>query len=488
MTFDSKEDFIFSYSFIDETDEKIKDYKKWNNERQVLANFSIEEVLQLEEQNRIRIKFRPNYRQSSTRYIIIVAPRNKNNTFENLSNPCYVTKLITEKINGVIIKTIYDIGEYDLIEVDVDISEILDIMGNYFVTILSQELRFEKKLNFYSPFKFGYEIEEPIPIKIEEKQEFNFNENAYFEIEYIKNSENKEIFFLYYNLEKQNPFEIIIQGVNNIDEVFNINNIEGYVNFIFNEGGFYKINFKSSNINNNEEIKGTFKIVSSEYPFKIDISKTINFDEININENKTISLQLYTDTLEKDYIKKIEINNINFTQINKILSIKKDEESEYKKLNFNYFEFEKNSNYSIIINFNKVGENKYTLEKFNIEEFSLDNIQNFKLGSIKFNDRNDKFLIINWTNYDNNIIINIKNNNPKFYISKINETKKLEEQFQDLFFEKLNDLTINRQNSSLFEVLMVELDNKETEIIFEKKKKVATTMRRRRMMIFLLFI
>ena len=144
MTFDSKEDFIFSYSFIDETDEKIKDYKKWNNERQVLANFSIEEVLQLEEQNRIRIKFRPNYRQSSTRYIIIVAPRNKNNTFENLSNPCYVTKLITEKINGVIIKTIYDIGEYDLIEVDVDISEILDIMGNYFVTILSQELRFEK--------------------------------------------------------------------------------------------------------------------------------------------------------------------------------------------------------------------------------------------------------------------------------------------------------------------------------------------------------
>ena len=260
------------------------------------------------------------------------------------------------------------------------------------------------------------------------------------------------------------------------------------MNFIFNEGGFYKINFKSSNINNNEEIKGTFKIVSSEYPFKIDISKTINFDEININENKTISLQLYTDTLEKDYIKKIEINNINFTQINKILSIKKDEESEYKKLNFNYFEFEKNSNYSIIINFNKVGENKYTLEKFNIEEFSLDNIQNFKLGSIKFNDRNDKFLIINWTNYDNNIIINIKNNNPKFYISKINETKKLEEQFQDLFFEKLNDLTINRKNSSLFEVLMVELDNKETEIIFEKKKKVATTMRRRRMMIFLLFI
>ena len=75
-------------------------------------------------------------------------------------------------------------------------------------------------------------------------------------------------------------------------------------------------------------------------------------------------MQLYTDTLEKDYIKKIEINNINFTQINKILSIKKDEESEYKKLNFNYFEFEKNSNYSIIINFNKVGENKYKLRYF----------------------------------------------------------------------------------------------------------------------------
>ena len=471
LNFDSKEDFIFSYSIIDETDEKIKNYEAWNNERQILTNFSIEEVSKLENYtNKIRIKFTPNYRQSSARYVIVITPRNKNNNFENLSNPCYLTKLITEKIDNVLIKTIYDIGEYDLVEVDMDISEILDIMGNYFVSILSQEIRFEKKLNFYSPFKFSYEIEEPVQIQIGEKQEFNLNENAYFNLEYIKHSENKEIFFLYYNLEKQNPINIRIQGGNNIDESFTINNIEGYVNFLFDEGGYYKIKFESSEINNNEGVNGSFKIVSSEYPFKIDFSKNINFDEISINENKAHSLKLYTDSLDKNYVKKITINNIDFRQINKIVSIKKDN-SEFKALNFNYYEFEKNYNYTIRINFNKLGENIYTLEKFNIKEFSLDNILNFELGSIKFNDIDDKFLIINWTNYTNNIIIKIKNNSAKFYISKINEnqTKNLEKQFQDLNFEDLKDIII-KKNDTEFEVLMIELKDKDTEILFEQEE------------------
>ena len=48
LTFDSKEDFIFSYSLIDKTDENIKNYEVWNKERQVLTNFSIEEVSKLE--------------------------------------------------------------------------------------------------------------------------------------------------------------------------------------------------------------------------------------------------------------------------------------------------------------------------------------------------------------------------------------------------------------------------------------------------------
>lgn len=70
---------------------------------------------------------------------------------ENFANPCYITKIITEKPKGVLIKKIYDIGENDLIEVDIDISEILDVTDNYILNILSQEIRFEKKLNYLIP-------------------------------------------------------------------------------------------------------------------------------------------------------------------------------------------------------------------------------------------------------------------------------------------------------------------------------------------------
>ena len=39
--------------------------------------------------------------KSSTRYIIVIAPMDANNSMENLFNSCYVTKLITEKTQGV---------------------------------------------------------------------------------------------------------------------------------------------------------------------------------------------------------------------------------------------------------------------------------------------------------------------------------------------------------------------------------------------------
>ena len=360
LNFESDEDFIFSYSLVDKTDKKVKDCEKWNNQRKVLTDLTIEEIVKTnyndEKSNLFTIKFKPNYKLSSTRYIIVIAPRDKNNSLKNFSNICYFTKLITEKTEGVLIKTIYDIGENDLIEINVDISEILDIAGNYIVNILSQELRFEKKLKCYTPIQFSYEIETPIKIELDQEQKFNIKKDIpYFDLVYEKKSEKKEIFFLYYKLDIEEPMTIKIQGPNNFDELFNIRNIDGYFHFIFNEGGSYKIVFdiENKNINNEDDILATFKIVSSEYPFRIDLNKAyINFNEINIEGNEPPSLKLYTDILEQDFIKKIKFENLNFGEINKIVSIRKNE-AEFENLNFNYYFFENNSNYNININFNK---------------------------------------------------------------------------------------------------------------------------------------
>ena len=476
LTFDSEEDFIFSYSFSDTTDPKIKECEKWNKERIVLTDLAIQNVNKKYKDDKfsniLTVKFKPNYMKSSTRYIIVIAPMDSNNSMENLSNPCYVTKLITEKTEGVLIKNYYDIGENDSIEIDVDISDIIDDIGNYIITIMSQELRFEKKLNYYRPFKFSHEIVKPVEIKLDEEEKFNIgNDKLYFSLLYTKKSEINEIFFLYYKLEEQANIVIEIIGPKNYNRLFNINKTDGYISFIFNEGGKYKIFFTSNKTNVNTEYRGSFKIISSEYPSKINItSNKINFDEINSNENQPNSLKFYTDILDHDYIKKIEISNINQSDINKIVLIKKDD-GEYKALNFSYFTFETNSKYNIIINFNKKDDYEYTLEKFNIKEFSLDNIQNFSQGNKKYNNTEDKFLIINWENYDNIKINILNNNNTVFYIAKINEnqSKDLYKEFQNMNFEKLENLNIEKPNDSKYGVLMIELKENETEIFFETK-------------------
>ena len=154
LSFESNEEFVFSYSFIDNTD-KLK-------KRKELTNLKIKDIKKKDKNsNVISINFYPNYKESSTRYIIVIAPKNKIYSKENLSNPCFITKLITEKIEGIKIVNLVDTGEKDLINVETDITDILkDGNKEFIVNIISQELRFEQKLNFYSPYEYSNPLED----------------------------------------------------------------------------------------------------------------------------------------------------------------------------------------------------------------------------------------------------------------------------------------------------------------------------------------
>ena len=94
------------------------------------------------------------YINSPVRYIIIIASNDENNTKENFNNPCYITKIVNEKTKGSKIIDIYDIGKNDILEIEVDINDILGKTDKYILNIISQELRFDKKLNYYSPMEF----------------------------------------------------------------------------------------------------------------------------------------------------------------------------------------------------------------------------------------------------------------------------------------------------------------------------------------------
>ena len=152
LRFESTKDFIFSYSFIDDIDLRINNYEKWQKERVVNNKLYIEEIYKKNKKgNIISVIFSPNYRYSNTRYIILIASKDENNSLENFSNPCFITKLANEREDNIKLFNIYDIGENPIIKVDLNISDILNESNEYIINIISQELRFEKKLNFYSP-------------------------------------------------------------------------------------------------------------------------------------------------------------------------------------------------------------------------------------------------------------------------------------------------------------------------------------------------
>ena len=161
MTFRTNQPVVFSYSYLDYIDENlfVKNEAYWN-EREVLSDLKIEEIKDKDINNIMKIKFKPNYKQSSTRYIILVAQKNSENTLDNFKDPCFVTRLLNQRPEGVTVDVIYDVGDKDSIDAEVRISSILSNTNEYIVTIISQELRFKKKINFYEPKEFRHEKEE----------------------------------------------------------------------------------------------------------------------------------------------------------------------------------------------------------------------------------------------------------------------------------------------------------------------------------------
>ena len=162
INFKSDKEFIFSYSFYDKTDKIIDENEILYNERTELTNLEISNITNSGEDKVIKISFKPNYLNSSTKYIIVIAPKSENNNIETFSNPCNIIKLVTGKEKGIKIIKIFEPGLNDIINTEIDISDMADLTeesnlldkNKYIVGIISQELRFKKKLNFYTPYEF----------------------------------------------------------------------------------------------------------------------------------------------------------------------------------------------------------------------------------------------------------------------------------------------------------------------------------------------
>ena len=313
----------------------------------------------------------------------------------------------------------------------------------------------------------------PSNIEIKKEQTFNFK---YFILPLKKTSEKNETLLLYYKFEQLASIIIEIIGPNGNKESYNISKKEGFKNFLCDESGNYKIYFKK-NIEtnyylkeNNNEIKGIFKLMTTESTFDLDITSkdNIEFEEFTFIRDEEPTLKFKVKPKDKDYIKKISISNIDFSNISEIISIKKDNE-ENKNLTFQYYTFEKNSEYIVNIRFTKKDENIYILEKVNIIDildFSSKYIKQISSDiscySNKYNNIKDEFLIINWKNIKKIRIS--KNKEPLFLLADIkeNESKNITKEFQNINFNKLIKLDIPKPENFNYSLLVMEILEPET--------------------------
>ena len=469
--FESSEDFIFTYSYFDETDQRYP--YKLSEETEILNNLTIENIIDNSQDNIITIKFKPNYVNLTTKYIIIITSEEGDNIIENFKNPCYIAKLATDKPAGVKIKNFFNVVEDNetIITAQVDISDIINNNNEkYIVNIISQELRLYKKLNFYKPETFEHKLSVE-DINMGENKEFDLSSNkAYFNIKLSEAPKENKMLLLHYILDSVNPITININSPNNKEESFNINNKEGFINFLYDKSGDYKILFKKTETeklrNSNSAIKGTFEIDSTDKPFSLKLNEEeIEFNEFTINTEKMPSIIFNVDKLDKTYTKKFLISNYDYTNINKIVSIKKDDQ-QYKELEFNYYTFEKDSKYEVTIKFHQNDDN-YVLEKVNILDYSSLKAEDIFSNTKNFDDTEDKFYIINWKKIEKIIITKISRN-PVFLLSDITESQSnnLIKELQNIKFKKLDNLEITKSEND-YSVLMIELDEIGTELNIE---------------------
>ena len=145
LLFESESDLLLSYAY------KQCEHKPEN--RIELNNLLINNIA-LINNNKIKINFVPSYLNSLTKYIIIITPEEKNNTFENMKNNFYLVDLINQNEGNFITEEYYDISEKNFSEIIIDISKIRNNYKKYIVNIISQELNFDKELKFYEPKLF----------------------------------------------------------------------------------------------------------------------------------------------------------------------------------------------------------------------------------------------------------------------------------------------------------------------------------------------
>ena len=334
---------------------------------------------------------------------------------------------------------------------------------HYYYAVLIAEIKNDTVYNLTLMIN---ELEKPInDLVFDSEQSFDsFKSNYQFD---FKKPENREMNLLMYKIDENGQdFEIKIEGPNDFKKNESISSKEknGAYAFELGESGTYNLSFNSDKI-----YEGAFKLVNASKEIKMNINDDVRFKSFKTDFKPSPVVMVFNTAEENPVIyKKLLVGDDN-KQLN-LVHIDEVNSNEYKNLSSNLFVFKGGKEYKVEIEYNELGENEYKMEKFSMTNYS-ETLEDFKFGNLKYNndELNFKFFKIDFSKVPKSEIKIIKNN-PKMKILNNTDDADLTKIINDLsLFKDFTDQII-LGGSDKKAILMIELNPGETEIEFKEYK------------------
>lgn len=289
--------------------------------------------------------------------------------------------------------------------------------------------------------------------EIELNKQMDINENI-FHLNYTKQTEKSVILILFY--ENVGKCEISVNNKNYFVDTYNETD-SGFIYFACDENE-YEIQFLLNEDLKETTLPPTFKLVSSEFEFSLDINKKIALTGINVDaKSEPCSIVFsFENFANKTYTKILE----KFFPQDKFIFISENE-GDYKLVRSNLLYFKKDINYKIKLDFSD-NYSKYNLNNFIMDDINSDSIEiaNVTFGRNILKPNIKYFYKINSKEYD--LVVKVLD----IYIYKYLATCQNEIDFNTFpynaqylsFNEYYNDI-IEKQEGIDYLILLIEFKN-----------------------------
>ena len=221
----------------------------------------------------------------------------------------------------------------------------------------------------------------PTKILIDQTIFYNYDK-TYFKLEYSKITEKFINFFLFYERE-EGMLDITIKYPTLNQTIKRIYAQKGNFNFSFIKNGSYEVMINHYDTNYGTNFKGKIKIVSTEFPFTLDLENNFNFEEVKLNseiEPSPIIIN-FENNLNKDLMKTVSMTQyMDNTGTLRFLFLSEND-NDYREVINDLIYFKKGVKYKMKL-ISKIFGNNYIRSSLTMKDYNINllYVEDFSYG------------------------------------------------------------------------------------------------------------